>query len=586
METINNPFNENSYPPYPEYPYSPPIRGLFHNQTITNPNVLGTYSVYIPDNFDPCSPGVVILAPNNISAQHFVESNIGQGWLTVANENGVAIVVAEAYNAGSWNLSNTVESRDDEAFLKRIYDTIRDKSPTITAAFDLNERAVYLVGYGEGGSAAHKMTLLWPQLFCGMATSGGSKVSGEIIELYSDTLSYPFAQTGSLDGQSELNLPNGEIPMPVWIIESSDSSNNSESVKNHWIAAADAVPGTSNAYAQQTYENGSIRIWITSASNASAITPDMIYSEYLSQVQRFMSEPGGILEWTVQHTNEDGHGFFFTETEVDGLVRRWLTYVPSTYNETVEYPLVVAIHGGTSVTTAFTGDSRWQDVAEKYGLIILFPQSYPSAVSSFFEYIPVPFWNQYVLVPDSQHDDVAFINEVISRTKETYNIDNRRIFATGHSNGAGMTWRLGIDSPETFSAIAPVGLTLSSYVDDPVPLDTPLPVWIFMGQYDSLGADQFEEGNFNDLCLKYWGVRNGFDTSKLTTGFDETGRYYIRTWTNGKDDIPIFRYATANNCPHAYIPYEAELLWLYFFSRITLESDGKRYFDGQEITRG
>jgi polyhydroxybutyrate depolymerase len=225
-------------------------------------------------------------------------------------------------------------------------------------------------------------------------------------------------------------------------------------------------------------------------------------------------------------------------------------------------------------------------VAEKYGIIILFPQAYPSTLPSGEGYIPVPMWNQYVLVPDLQHDDVAFINEVISRTKETYNIDNRRIFATGHSNGAGMTWRLGIDSPETFSAIAPVGLTIGSYIDDSVPLDTPLPVWVFMGRYDSYGADQFEEGNFNDLCLKYWSVRNGFDSTNLTTGFDETERYYIRTWTNGKDDIPIFRYATANNCPHAYIPYEAELLWLYFFSKITMEEDGKRYFDGQEITRG
>jgi polyhydroxybutyrate depolymerase len=119
-----------------------------------------------------------------------------------------------------------------------------------------------------------------------------------------------------------------------------------------------------------------------------------------------------------------------------------------------------------------------------------------------------------------------------------------------------------------------------------VPLNVPLPVWIFMGRYDLLGADQFEKGNFNDQCLKYWGARNGFDPSKMTTGFDNTGRYYIRTWTNGSDDIPLFHYATANNSPHAYIPYEAELMWQEFFSKITLEANGKRYFDGQEIKRG
>jgi polyhydroxybutyrate depolymerase len=588
MNLTNQTNKKSGYPPYPEYPYSPPISGLFHNQTITNPNVAGVYSVYIPGNFDPCSPGVVILAPDNMSAQHFVESNLGQGWLTVANDNGVAVVVAEAYDAKTWNLNNSVQARDDEAFLKEIYDVIRDKSVTITAAFDLNERALYLVGYGEGGSAAHKMTMLWPQLFCGMATSGGSKVSDEIVGLYSGMPSYPFAQTGSLDGRPELNLPNGKIPMPVWIIESSDSSNNSGSVKDHWIAAAGAVPGAANAYAQQVYENGPVRIWITSEDNASAVTPGIIYSEYLSQVQRFMPEPGGILEWSIRHTNENGKGFFFTETEVNGFLRRWLTYIPRSYNETVEYPLVLAIHGGTSVTTAFTGDSRWQDVAEQYGFIVVFPQAYPVPMRAPMETIPAPIWRHYggILVDDSAPDDVAFIKEVVARTKKAYNIDARRIYATGHSNGSGMTWRLGIDSPEIFSAIAPVGLTMGSYIDDVVPLDVPLPVWVFMGRYDLLGADQFEEGNFNDRCLKYWGVRNGFDPSSMTTGYDSTGRYYIRTWTNGTDTIPLFHYATVNNCPHAYVPSLCELVWRNFFMRITREPDGKRYFDGQEIKRG
>jgi polyhydroxybutyrate depolymerase len=597
MKQTNQETKKNNYPPYPEYPYSPPVKGLFHNQTPKDASVPGQYSVYIPDNFEPCSPGVLILAPGGASAQSFLESGRGQNWLSVSAAYGIVVVVAEAYEANVWNLSNSVNFRDDETFLKNIYDTMRSKADSIPSAFDLDERALYLVGYAAGGNAAHKFAMLWPQLFAGMASVDGGTVLEDIITAYGNRLSYPFAQSDNLDGHGAIKLHNKAIPTPVWMIASSNSSVNNEAVKQHWITAAGASQCVANDYAQEIYENDSKRIWVTSGESADTLTPEIIYREFFVKVQRFMSEPGGILAWAIEHVNQDGKGFFFTETEIGGRIRRWLTYVPASYDEHKAYPLVVAIHGGTSVTTSFTGDSRWQDAAEKYGLLIVFPQAFPSAMPGM---IPVPIWNQYVFPIVDPADDVVFIKEVIARTKSNYSVDAERIYATGHSNGAGMSWRLGIDAAECFTAIAPVGLTLSSYgeqrtripaeistvLKQAVPLDDPLPVWVFMGRYDLLGADQFVEGNYNDLCLKYWGVRNGFDPSVMTAGYDETGRYYTRTWTNGNDDIPLFRYASVGDCPHAYVPYECDLLWREFFSKITKDSNGTRYFDGREIVRG
>ncbi|MDR2404547.1 MAG: hypothetical protein LBD78_11025 [Spirochaetaceae bacterium] len=607
MEKANQGTKKSDYPPYPEYPYSPPVKGLFHNQAPQDSSVPGRYSIYIPDNFEPCSPGVMILTPNGTSAQSFLEAGQGQNWLGLCAAYGIAAVVAEPYEANVWNLSNSVNFRDDDAFLKNVYDTIRNKAAAIPAAFDLDERALYLAGYAGGGDAAHKFAMLWPQLFAGMASVDGGTLSGSVIEAYGNRLAYPFAQTGSLDGHGAITLFNKDIPTPVWMIASSNPSVNNEAVKEHWIAAAGASRGAANDYAEEVYENDAKRVWVTSGEGAYRLTPEVIYREFFAKVHRFMAEPGGTLEWAVSHTNQDGKGFFFTETEVDGRIRRWFTYVPSSYDPDKAYPLVVAIHGGTSSITAFTGDSRWQDAAEKYGLLVVFPQAFPSGMVGM---IPVPIWNQYILTPSALVDDVAFIKEVIARTKENYRVDAGRIYATGHSNGAGMSWRLGIDAAECFTAIAPVGLTLGSYGDaeippdalssvpnairagipttlnEAVPLDVPLPVWVFMGRYDVFGADQFVEGNYNDLCLKYWGVRNGFDPSVMTTEYDETGRYYIRTWTNGADDIPLFRYASVGDCPHAYVPYECGLLWREFFGKITMDSAGKRYFDGREIVRG
>jgi polyhydroxybutyrate depolymerase len=55
-------------------------------------------------------------------------------------------------------------------------------------------------------------------------------------------------------------------------------------------------------------------------------------------------------------------------------------------------------------------------------------------------------------------DDVGFIREVIHRMEHQASIDPKRIFATGMSNGAMMSWRLACEAPE-IRAIAPVAGT-------------------------------------------------------------------------------------------------------------------------------
>ena len=65
--------NINSISAYPENPYSPPISGVFHEQSPRDTTVPGKYTVYIPDSFQPCSPAVMILAPDYTTAQSFYE---------------------------------------------------------------------------------------------------------------------------------------------------------------------------------------------------------------------------------------------------------------------------------------------------------------------------------------------------------------------------------------------------------------------------------------------------------------------------------------------------------------------------------
>ena len=69
-----------------------------------------------------------------------------------------------------------------------------------------------------------------------------------------------------------------------------------------------------------------------------------------------------------------------------------------------------------------------------------------------------PVWHTYsYALTETATDDVEFIRQLIGITEERYSIDSSRVYATGHSNGATMTWALGLDAAALFAAIAPVG---------------------------------------------------------------------------------------------------------------------------------
>ena len=522
----------------------------------------------------------MILAPDYTTAQSFYSGSLGQAWKAEADLRGFTLIIVEADQGqgGAWNLLNATWQRNDDDFLYEIVDTIRQKFSSIPAAFNLDERSLYLVGYEQGGSAAHKMAISWPQLFGGIVSIGGSNVSDELITRNGGKRSFPFIAGQNSDGRETIGLLNQDIPLPAWIVEAANSELNSLTIKNHWINAADAISGSPNIYAQETYSNGATNIWIT-YSTAATPSPSIIYEEFLYQVLRYTNTPGGVLEYRVRLISGSvpGTGFVYSEDTVGGRLRKWWTYIPTTYNENNSYPLIVALHGGSNSAEAFIGDSRWHLYAEQYGLIVVFPQAFPCPLP-FFGWIPVPVWNQYIITPGDPPDDVAFIRHVINQTKTNYAVDAEKVFATGHSNGAGMTWRLGLDAPEIFAAIAPAGWTVSATPggQSVPPISVPLPVWLFMGRYDQMGADAFSLGNSNDTCIKYWAQRNGFNYKKLCTEYDTSGNYYSRIWTNGVDSIPLFQFTTVADCPHIYVPYECELLWTQFFSKLRLASDAAR----------
>jgi len=138
----------------------------------------------------------------------------------------------------------------------------------------------------------------------------------------------------------------------------------------------------------------------------------------------------------------------------DGITRAYLVHVPKSYSGK-PVPMLIALHGGGGNADFQADDSKYKLIgkSEAAGFIAVFPNGYSRFPSGI-----LATWNAGACCGAAQNndvDDVGFVREVIHRVERQASIDPRRIFATGMSNGAMMSWRLACEAPE-IRAIAPV----------------------------------------------------------------------------------------------------------------------------------
>jgi polyhydroxybutyrate depolymerase len=100
------------------------------------------------------------------------------------------------------------------------------------------------------------------------------------------------------------------------------------------------------------------------------------------------------------------------------------------------------------------------------GMAVVFPNGSNSRGSKLINRHGLRTWNAggghggYICVSGlacvSGVDDIAYTRALLADLGRRIAVDGRRVFASGFSNGAAMTQRLGCEAAETFAAIAPV----------------------------------------------------------------------------------------------------------------------------------
>jgi polyhydroxybutyrate depolymerase len=212
-----------------------------------------------------------------------------------------------------------------------------------------------------------------------------------------------------------------------------------------------------------------------------------------------------------------------------GRTREYLLYVPRSYDPARPAPLVVSLHGAGGWPVQQMETSGWNRVADENGFIVVYPSGVVGAGPR--------HWSV---------GDVPFIADLMDKLQASYNIDRRRIYVNGLSNGGGMSFVLSCALSERIAAVGMVAAaqTVSwTWCKD----RTPVPMIAFHGTDDRIvpyhgGMSWVAPARFPNLVswTEKWARRNRCEAKPVETAAapDVTRREY----THCADEAAVVLY--------------------------------------------
>ena len=152
---------------------------------------------------------------------------------------------------------------------------------------------------------------------------------------------------------------------------------------------------------------------------------------------------------------------------IDGQKREAIVIAPTKKSDHVPVVLVFHGHGGTMRAMERKGfHKHWPEA------IVVCPQGLPTATPR----DPEGKRSGWQTKPGSNKDrDLLFVDAILKTLRDKHKIDDKRIYATGHSNGGGFTYLLWTARGKELAAVAPsssggAGLVLKAKALEPLPV--------------------------------------------------------------------------------------------------------------------
>jgi polyhydroxybutyrate depolymerase len=229
--------------------------------------------------------------------------------------------------------------------------------------------------------------------------------------------------------------------------------------------------------------------------------------------------------------------------QIKGVTRKFIRYVPRSYDGSKPVPLVVAMHGRGGTAAGFERDTGFNAKADAANFIVL----YPSALGN-----PTA-WNSG-LEPANTADDVDFIPAMIDQVESHFQIDRKRVFSAGFSSGAVMSYFLAGQFADRFAAVGIASGTAGAKMADgtikmdPAP-SRPVPIIAFHGKKDTHiqyngGALHYDAVSVAD-SIRFWTNADGCTGAAATTT-KQNGNLIVDDYTHCNGGAEVILHTFVN----------------------------------------
>lgn len=232
----------------------------------------------------------------------------------------------------------------------------------------------------------------------------------------------------------------------------------------------------------------------------------------------------------------------------EGQTRNYTLRVPATYDSEVESPLVIVLHGFGSRPAFIENNTNFTRLGAQENFITVYPSGLPDNQGR-------RFWtsNGRINTPETEYDDIVFIQDLVNSLKSEFTIDENRIYITGNSNGGFMTYRAAFVLSNTFAAAAIHSAQFPNNLPEDIQPQGAVPIMHIHGLEDNVVfAVDVPEGVpfFNaQESVNYWIANNGANTEGTILRDDDD--VTITKWESPTNNADVV-YIEAKNGVHEW----------------------------------
>ncbi|HRO72861.1 MAG TPA: T9SS type A sorting domain-containing protein [Saprospiraceae bacterium] len=269
------------------------------------------------------------------------------------------------------------------------------------------------------------------------------------------------------------------------------------------------------------------------------------------------------------------------ELKHDGRNRTYYVHVPAVYDASKPASIVIWLHGMGSISVKdvqkLNEPNLFVPVSDTANFLLLVPVAEDSGI------LGIRAWNSLAgiellgISPNSNVDDIGFMDAMLDEIIGSYTIDENRIFVCGFSMGGFMTQRLALERNERYAAYASVSGTIGSNIKVKNP-GKAIRLAHFHGTSDqTVGYAVNSFGMTVDAMIDFWTTNNQTDKTythhEVITDTDPVSGKSIETdhyiFSNGKEDIVLYK---QNNIDHVWLTENNLRIWDFFRNTISTVS--------------